>query len=62
VFKDGGIPPTGVVSVAEIVRRSSNVGVIEIAGSSTEQPDHYQRAFGFGTKTWIDFPAERPGS
>jgi cell division protein FtsI (penicillin-binding protein 3) len=62
VFKDAEYHRPESWSVAEIVRRSSNVGVIEIAGKlGREQLDRYQRAFGFGTKTAIDFPAESPG-
>jgi cell division protein FtsI (penicillin-binding protein 3) len=48
--------------VSEIVRRSSNVGVIRIAERlGKERLDYFQRRFGFGTKTPIDFPAESPG-
>jgi cell division protein FtsI (penicillin-binding protein 3) len=62
VFKDAEYHRPASWSVAEIVRRSSNVGVIEIAGKlGREQLDFYQRAFGFGTKTAIDFPAESAG-
>ncbi len=62
VFKDAEYHRPESWSVAEIVRRSSNVGVIEIAGKlGREQLDKYQRAFGFGTKTAIDFPAESAG-
>jgi cell division protein FtsI (penicillin-binding protein 3) len=62
VFKDAEYHQPESWSVAEIVRRSSNVGVIKIAQKlGREQLDHYQRAFGFGTKTSIDFLAESPG-
>lgn len=62
VFKDAEYHEPESWSVAEIVRRSSNVGVIEIAARlGREQLDRYQRAFGFGTKTSIDFPAESAG-
>ncbi|HEY3722006.1 MAG TPA: penicillin-binding protein 2 [Acidimicrobiia bacterium] len=49
-------------SVSDIVRESSNIGVIKIAAQlGKERLDHYQRAFGFGTKTSIDFPGESAG-
>jgi cell division protein FtsI (penicillin-binding protein 3) len=48
--------------VTEIVRRSSNVGVIRIAEKMGPGPLYlFQRAFGFGTRTPIDFPAESAG-
>ncbi len=62
VFTDAEYHKPESWSVAEILRQSSNVGVIEIAGKlGREQLNHYQRAFGFGTKTAIDFPAESAG-
>ena len=44
-------------SVSDIVRESSNIGVIKIAAElGKERLDQYQREFGFGTKTAINFP------
>ncbi|MGZ4690128.1 MAG: penicillin-binding transpeptidase domain-containing protein [Acidimicrobiia bacterium] len=49
-------------TVSDIVRQSSNIGVIKIADLlGKERLDHYQRAFGFGSKTAINFPAESAG-
>jgi cell division protein FtsI (penicillin-binding protein 3) len=61
-FKDAEYHQPESWTVAEIVRRSSNVGVIEIADKlGRDQLDKYQRAFGFGTKTAIDFQDESAG-
>ena len=49
-------------TVSDIVRESSNIGVIKIAAQlGKERLDQYQRAFGFGTKTSVDFPGESAG-
>jgi cell division protein FtsI (penicillin-binding protein 3) len=49
-------------TVNDIVRQSSNIGVIKIAGLlGKERLDHYQRAFGFGSRTAINFPGESAG-
>ena len=49
-------------TVSDIVRESSNIGVIKIAAElGKERLDQYQRAFGFGTKTAINFPGESAG-
>ncbi len=49
-------------SVSDIVRESSNIGVIKIAAElGKERLDQYQREFGFGTKTAINFPGESAG-
>jgi cell division protein FtsI (penicillin-binding protein 3) len=49
-------------TVNDIVRQSSNIGVIKIADLlGKERLDHYQRAFGFGSKTSINFPGESAG-
>jgi cell division protein FtsI (penicillin-binding protein 3) len=49
-------------SVAEIVKRSSNVGTIQIGQEvGRERLDKYLRAFGLGQKTALDLPNESPG-
>lgn len=46
----------------DIMRESSNVGAILIAGKVGKvRLDQYLRAFGFGAKTAIDFPGESAG-
>ena len=53
---------SSVMSVAEILQHSSNVGTIKIAGMlGEERLDHYLRAFGFGQTTALDFPGEAEG-
>jgi len=52
----------GVLSVAEILAHSSDVGAIKVAlrlGNDNFQ--HYIRAFGFGQLTHIELPGETPG-
>jgi cell division protein FtsI (penicillin-binding protein 3) len=50
------------MSVADIVRLSSNVGTIRIAEMLGKQRfDAALRAFGFGTPTGLEFPGEAPG-
>ncbi len=62
LFKDAEQHSEASWTVSDIVRESSNVGVIKIASSlGKENLDKYQRAFGFGSKTAINFPAESPG-
>jgi cell division protein FtsI (penicillin-binding protein 3) len=60
-FED--VEPHGpVLTVADIVRESSNVGTIKIArllGSA--RFDAALRSFGFGSPTGLDFPGEAPG-
>jgi cell division protein FtsI (penicillin-binding protein 3) len=49
-------------SPTDIMRESSNIGTIMIAQKlGRERLDDYLRAFGFGTKTGIDFPGESAG-
>ncbi|MGA2098017.1 MAG: penicillin-binding protein [Candidatus Acidiferrum sp.] len=54
--------PFGMLSVAEILAKSSNVGTIEIA-LRLEGPKFYDyvRAFGFGSMTGVDMPYESRG-
>jgi len=62
VFKDVDSHPTA-MTVADIVRHSSNVGTIFIARQlRSERFDAYLRAFGFGTPTGLGFPGEPPGT
>ena len=50
------------LSVADILKYSSNVGTIKIAGMlGKARFDHYLRAFGFGQRTALDFPGEASG-
>jgi cell division protein FtsI (penicillin-binding protein 3) len=62
LFKDAEVHSDASWTVNDIVRQSSNIGVIKIAEKlGKERLDRYQRAFGFGSKTSIDFPAESAG-
>ncbi len=50
------------MSVADILKESSNVGTIKIAKMlGKDRFDHYLRAFGFGQKTALDFAGESGG-
>jgi cell division protein FtsI (penicillin-binding protein 3) len=52
----------GVLTFAEIMAESSNVGVIKVAQRlGKARLYRYITAFGFGTKTGIDLPGEIPG-
>ncbi len=54
--------PHGVLSVAEILAQSSDVGAIKVALRLGEHRFYkYIRAFGFGQRTGIELPAETPG-
>ncbi len=54
--------PHGVLSVAEILAQSSDVGAIKVALRLGEDRLYkYIRAFGFGQRTGIELPAETPG-
>jgi cell division protein FtsI (penicillin-binding protein 3) len=60
-FEDVDAHPTQ-MTVAEIIRKSSNVGTILIARMLGQQRfDAALREFGFGTSTGLDFPGEAPG-
>lgn len=61
----GEAEPRGQVTwnVAQILAQSSNVGTIKIAEQlGGNEMYKYQKAFGFGEKTAIDFPNEAPGA
>ncbi len=50
------------MSVADILRESSNVGTIMIGQQvGTDRLDAAMRGFGFGSKTAVDFPGESSG-
>ncbi len=54
--------PHGRISVAEILKYSSNIGSAKIGFKLGEERYHrYLKAFGFGEKTGIDLPAETSG-
>ncbi len=61
-YRDFSSHETADMTVAEIFRRSSNVGTIMIA-DTIGQPTliEYIEAFGLGSKTGIDFTVEAPG-
>jgi cell division protein FtsI (penicillin-binding protein 3) len=62
LFKDAEEHNDEYWNVRDIIRESSNVGVIKIASLlGKERLDEYQRKFGFGSKTAIDFPYESAG-
>jgi cell division protein FtsI (penicillin-binding protein 3) len=61
VFEDVEPHPTA-MTVADIVRESSNVGTILIGRQLGRTSfDAYLRAFGFGETTAVGFPGESPG-
>ncbi|HBA83518.1 MAG TPA: hypothetical protein DCZ95_05420 [Verrucomicrobia bacterium] len=54
--------PYGMLSVADIVKKSSNIGAAKVALTLGESRlEKYLRAFGFGKKTGIDLPGEEGG-
>jgi cell division protein FtsI (penicillin-binding protein 3) len=54
--------PFGILSVTDVVARSSNIGAIKIGMKLGRERTHrYLRAFGFGDKTGIDLPGEGVG-
>ena len=54
--------PHGMLSVAEIIAESSDVGAIKVALRLGEDRLYkYIRAFGFGQRTGIELPSETPG-
>jgi cell division protein FtsI (penicillin-binding protein 3) len=62
VFNDSHPHATESMTVAQIIRDSSNVGTIkiglEVGGKRLQE---YIKRFGFGTRTGLDFPGEAPG-
>src|SRR4029079_8252426 len=55
--------PNSVLSVADVLAKSSNIGAIQIALKTGEPPLYkYQRLFGFGQKTGIELAGESGGN
>jgi cell division protein FtsI (penicillin-binding protein 3) len=53
----------GLLSVADIIAKSSNIGAINVAGRIGEDKLHeYVRRFGFGQSTGLPLPSESRGS
>lgn len=62
LFGEAKPRPTVRYSATQILAKSSNIGTIKIAQRvGKERLDHYLRAFGFGTKTALEFPNESAG-
>jgi len=54
--------PHGVLSTAEVIQKSSNIGAFKIARRlGRERLHQYLLAFGFGQRTGIETPGERAG-
>jgi cell division protein FtsI (penicillin-binding protein 3) len=54
--------PYGVLTVQQVVQKSSNIGAAKIAHrTGGARLDSYLRAFGFGSRTGILFPGENTG-
>jgi cell division protein FtsI/penicillin-binding protein 2 len=62
VFHDAEVHPTESLSVRQIIEQSSNVGTIQIGLKlGARKLYEYERRFGFGSETGLDFPGESPG-
>lgn len=62
LLKDSHQHPTEPMSVADILIESSNIGTITIQEEMGRFVHHdYMTAFGFGSKTALDFPGESSG-
>jgi cell division protein FtsI (penicillin-binding protein 3) len=56
------VHPYGVLTFAEVVEKSSNIGTVKIAIALGEEKLYqYCKRFHFGEKTGIDLPGETPG-
>lgn len=54
--------PYGALSLAQVIAKSSNVGIIRVGQRIPERTFcEYVRRFGFGSKTGIGLPSEAPG-
>lgn len=63
VFRNFSDGPTEVLTVAEVLIQSSNIGTIKIAQEvGAHELDAMLRAFGFGSTSAIEFPGEEPGT
>lgn len=61
-FKDAEPHATQQWTTTDILTASSNIGTIQIAEKlNKDRLDQYQRAFGFGSETAIDYPGESAG-
>ena len=61
-FSDAHDHPTEVMTVADILEQSSNVGTMLIAQDlGAERLYEYLQAFGYGQTTGVGFPGESPG-
>lgn len=62
MFTDHDPHPTVTMSLTDILANSSNIGTIMLGQKlGPEKIDEYQRRFGFGSKSALDFPNETPG-
>ncbi|HUV18144.1 MAG TPA: penicillin-binding protein 2 [Ilumatobacteraceae bacterium] len=62
LLKDSHEHPDEVMSVAQILTESSNIGTIFVQQEmGRERHREYMAAFGLGSKTALDFPGESPG-
>ncbi len=62
VIHDSHPHPTERMTVSEIIEQSSNVGTVQIGLKlGGRKLDRYMKAFGFGSKTGLDFPGESAG-
>jgi cell division protein FtsI/penicillin-binding protein 2 len=62
VFHDAEIHPTETLSVKQIIEQSSNVGTIEMGLKlGARKLYEYEKKFGFGSPTGLDFPGESGG-
>ncbi len=56
------VHPYGGLTVLQVIQKSSNIGAAKISHKlGPKNLDEYLRAFGFGTKTGIQFPGETTG-
>jgi cell division protein FtsI (penicillin-binding protein 3) len=62
VIHDSHSHPIEDMTLAEIIRDSSNVGTVKLAMElGADKLDEWIRRFGFGSKTGLDFPGEASG-
>ena len=56
------VHPYGGLTVQQVIQKSSNIGAAKISNKlGPKNLDEYLRAFGFGSKTGIQFPGETTG-
>jgi cell division protein FtsI (penicillin-binding protein 3) len=62
MFSDHDPHPTETMSLTDILANSSNIGTIMLGQKlGAERVDEYQRKFGFGQRTALNFPNETAG-